>query len=188
MGFVFRAEDEVLRRPVALKVMRPEIAGQPTARERFLREGRAAAAIKSDHVITIYDVGEENDVVFLAMEFLAGQNLDVWLQSAADTHSSGQAVLWVAKDILKGLAAAHEKGLDPPGHQACQPVGRGGAQTGIKLLDFGLTRGAGAEKELTSPGQCSWALLPGTWPRNRPGGCGWTAARICSVSGWCCTA
>jgi formylglycine-generating enzyme required for sulfatase activity/tRNA A-37 threonylcarbamoyl transferase component Bud32 len=150
MGFVFRAEDEVLRRPVALKVMRPEIAAQPTARERFLREGRAAAAIKSDHVITIYDVGEENDVVFLAMEFLAGQNLDNWLKSQP-TPVPGKAVVWVAKDILKGLVEAHEKELI---HRDIKPANlwiEAGTNR-IKLLDFGLTRGSGAEKELTSTG------------------------------------
>ncbi len=151
MGFVFRAEDEVLRRPVALKVMRQEVAAQPTARERFLREGRAAAAIKSDHVITIYDVGEENGVVFLAMEFLAGQNLDDWLKTRP-TPPSGKAILWVAKDILKGLVAAHEKGLI---HRDIKPANLWvEAETNrIKLLDFGLTRGTGAEKELTRPGQ-----------------------------------
>ena len=150
MGFVFRAEDDGLRRPIALKVMRPEIAAQPTARERFLREGRAAAAIKSDHVITIYDVGEENGVVFLAMEFLAGQNLDDWLK-ARPTPVPGKAVLRVAKDILKGLAAAHEKGQI---HRDIKPANLWvDADTNrIKLLDFGLTRGTGAENDLTSTG------------------------------------
>ena len=150
MGFVFRAEDEVLRRPVALKVMRPEIAAQPTARERFLREGRAAAAIKSDHVITIYDVGEENDVVFLAMEFLAGQNLDNWLKTRP-TPVPGKALVRVAKDILKGLAEAHEKELI---HRDIKPANLWieAGTTRIKLLDFGLTRGSGSEKELTSTG------------------------------------
>jgi formylglycine-generating enzyme required for sulfatase activity/tRNA A-37 threonylcarbamoyl transferase component Bud32 len=151
MGFVFRAEDEVLRRPVALKVMRQEIAAQPTARQRFLREGRAAAAIKSDYVITIYDVGEENGVVFLAMEFLAGQNLDDWLKTRP-TPPSGQDILWVAKDILKGLVAAHEKGLI---HRDIKPANLWvEAETNrIKLLDFGLTRGGNSEKDLTRPGQ-----------------------------------
>jgi formylglycine-generating enzyme required for sulfatase activity/predicted Ser/Thr protein kinase len=151
MGFVFRAEDDGLQRPVALKVMRPEIADLPTARERFLREGRAAAAIKSDHVITIHDVGEENGVVFLAMEFLAGENLDDWLK-AQPTPVPGKAVVRVAKHILKGLAAAHEKGLI---HRDIKPANLW-VETGtkrIKLLDFGLTRLADTEQDLTGPGQ-----------------------------------
>ena len=65
MGFVFRGQDESLQRPIALKVMRPEVAAKPNARDRFLREGRAAAAIKSDHVTIIHQVGEANGVAFL---------------------------------------------------------------------------------------------------------------------------
>ena len=72
MGYVFRGEDDQLRRPVALKVMKPGVAAGAVARERFLREGRAAAGLKSDHVVTIYQVGEANGVAFLAMEFLDG--------------------------------------------------------------------------------------------------------------------
>lgn len=81
MGFVFRGEDETLLRPVALKVMRPEVAAGANARDRFLREGRAAAAIKSDHVAIIHQVGEANGVPFLAMEYLEGSTLEDWLES-----------------------------------------------------------------------------------------------------------
>src|SRR5579864_676834 len=66
MGAVFLARDPQLDRTIALKVMRPELASDATARERFLREARAVAAVKNDHVITIYQVGQHNDVPFLA--------------------------------------------------------------------------------------------------------------------------
>jgi formylglycine-generating enzyme required for sulfatase activity/serine/threonine protein kinase len=155
MGFVFRAEDDGLQRPVALKVMRPEIAAEATARERFLREGRSAAAIDSDHVITIYQVGEANGVPFLAMKYLDGQNLDEWLNTWQKTKNrpvSATAVVRVAKDVLKGLVAAHEKGLI---HRDIKPANLWveAGTSRVKLLDFGLTRGSESDKGLTRSGQ-----------------------------------
>src|SRR5207302_159664 len=58
MGMVFQAEDTTLRRPVALKVMRPTLAASPTARQRFLREAQSAAAVRHDHIVTIHQAGE----------------------------------------------------------------------------------------------------------------------------------
>src|SRR4029077_19218151 len=75
MGVVFRAEDPQLARLVALKAMLPTVATSASARERFLREARAAAAIKHDHIVTIHQVGEDQGVPFLAMEFLEGEPL-----------------------------------------------------------------------------------------------------------------
>jgi serine/threonine protein kinase len=143
------------RRPVALKVMRPEVAAEATAKERFLREGRAAAAIQSDHVITIYQVGEANGVPFLAMQYLDGLNLDQWLKNWQKTKNrpvQASAVVRVAKDLLKGLVAAHEKGLI---HRDIKPANLWvEAKTSrIKLLDFGLAKADGSDKGLTHSGQ-----------------------------------
>src|SRR5262245_51711192 len=80
MGVVFQAEDIQLRRPAALKVMRPEIAANEQARRRFLHEAQAAAKLKHDHIVTIYQVGEDRGVPFLAMEFLQGKSLEDWLR------------------------------------------------------------------------------------------------------------
>ncbi len=150
MGFVFRAEDDALRRPVALKVMRPEVAAGPLAAERFLREGRAAAALKSDHVTTIYQVGEANGVPFLAMEYLEGATLDDWLK-ARPGPATPTVVAKVARDTLRGLAAAHDKGLvhrdiKPSNLWLERPTGR------VKVLDFGLTRGADGNDQFTRDG------------------------------------
>jgi eukaryotic-like serine/threonine-protein kinase len=110
MGFVFRAEDPTLKRLVALKVMRPEIAKKDNAAERFLREGRAAAGLKSDHIITIYEADKANGVPYLAMEFLEGLPLDAWFKQHTKAIPLPH-VLRVVRDMLRGLAAAHEKGL-----------------------------------------------------------------------------
>ena len=76
MGVVFRAQDPHLDRIVALKAMLPALASRGSARQRFLREARATAAIKHDHIVTVYQVGEDRGVPFLAMELLEGEPLE----------------------------------------------------------------------------------------------------------------
>ena len=73
MGVVYKAEDPSLKRLVALKAMLPGLGASVAARKRFLREAQSAAAIKHDHIVTIYQVGEERGVPYLAMEFLKGE-------------------------------------------------------------------------------------------------------------------
>jgi serine/threonine protein kinase len=148
MGAVFHAEDSHLRRPVALKVMLPAFAADPAARERFLREARAAAVLKHDNVVTIYQVGEDRGVPFLAMEFLRGVPLDRWL----DKHPRPTApqVLRIGREVAAGLAAAHARGLMhrdiKPGNIWLEaPSGR------AKILDFGLARSQ-ADPQLTKSG------------------------------------
>ena len=72
MGVVYEAIDERLNRRVALKMMRAGLAASEQARQRFLREARSVAALKSDHIVTIYQVGESDEGPFLAMEYLSG--------------------------------------------------------------------------------------------------------------------
>ena len=150
MGYVFRAEDQVLKRTVALKVMRLEIAQKPLAAERFLREARAAAGLKSDHIITIYQVGQVNGVPYLASEFLEGTNLDDWMKKQGRGVPLAQAMR-IVRDTLRGLASAHQKGLI---HRDIKPANlwleKGSAR--VKLLDFGLTRSADGDMRLTADG------------------------------------
>jgi serine/threonine protein kinase len=150
MGYVFRAEDQVLKRVVALKVMRLEIAQKPLAAERFLREARAAAGLKSDHIITIYQVGQANGVPYLASEFLEGTNLDDWMRRQSRPVPLTQALRMV-RDTLRGLASAHEKGLI---HRDIKPANLWLEQDSsrVKLLDFGLTRSADGDMRLTADG------------------------------------
>src|SRR5439155_5378710 len=79
MGVVFEAEDVRLGRRVAVKAMRPSVAQSPTAKARFQREAKAAAALHHDHVIPIHLVAEERGVPFLVMPYLAGESLDARL-------------------------------------------------------------------------------------------------------------
>jgi hypothetical protein len=149
MGVVFRAEDPQLARLVALKAMLPALAISETARERFLREARATAAIKHDHIVTIYQVGEDHDVPFLAMEFLEGESLDVRLKREGKLPVAD--VLRIGREIALGLEAAHKRELI---HRDIKPANIWlEAETGrVKILDFGLVRAVGQENQLTQQG------------------------------------
>ncbi|MCI0683816.1 MAG: WD40 repeat domain-containing serine/threonine-protein kinase [Gemmataceae bacterium] len=109
MGVVFLAEDSILKRPVALKVMRGALAERATARQRFLREAQAAAAVRHEHVVTIYQAGEQTGVGFLAMELLHGESLEARLQREGRLPIATAVDL--GKQIALGLAAAHAHGL-----------------------------------------------------------------------------
>ena len=147
MGVVYRAEDEKLRRTVALKVL-PD-AGDAERRQRFLREARSAAAITHPNVAVVYAVDEALGHVYIAMELVDGENLRAhlnWGQLDAVTRKG------LAEQIARGLAAAHEKGIV---HRDLKPenimITPAGA---VKLLDFGLAKPGGAP----SSGQMEAAL------------------------------
>lgn len=149
MGVVFLAEDTHLQREVALKVMRPKSAQDPKSKERFLREARAAAKVKHDNVVTIYQVGEENGVPFIAMEHLRGAPLDAYLKRQPQPNVA--QVLRLAREMAAALGAAHERGLvhrdvKPANVWLEAPKGR------VKILDFGLAWRDKDETHLTQSG------------------------------------
>ncbi len=109
MGAVFLAEDVRLQRQVALKLLRGKVALHPDGKERFLREARAAANVRHENVVTIYQVGDEQGVLFLAQEFLQGETLDDRLKRDGQLPILEAAT--IAEQIAMGLAAAHERGL-----------------------------------------------------------------------------
>ncbi len=96
MGVVFLAEDIVLKRPVAIKAMLPNVAGKLINRQRFLRKAQAMAAVKNEHVITIYQVGVDRGVPFLAMELLEGEPLDLRLAARASLDPFASGAPWPA--------------------------------------------------------------------------------------------
>ncbi|MFI5458735.1 MAG: protein kinase [Isosphaerales bacterium] len=149
MGLVFEAEDTDLLRPVALKVIRPELAGSPEATQRFTLEARAMAALKHDHIVTIYQVGQQRGVAFLAMEYLQGMSLSRWLDRG--NKASLDLVLRLGRETAAGLAAAHKRGLihrdiKPANIWLEAPNGR------VKILDFGLARSERHDSHITHPG------------------------------------
>ena len=104
MGAVFRAEDETLRRPVALKVMLPNLAAIPEARRRFLREARAMAAVTHDHIVAVFGVGEESGTPYLAMPLLEGESLETRLRH--DPIMAVGEVVRLGRQVALGKATA----------------------------------------------------------------------------------
>ena len=149
MGAVYAAIDTRLDRPIALKVMLPGFATDADAKGRFLREARAAARIKHDNVVTVYEADERLGVPYIAMEFLKGYPLDGYLKKKG--NPAVPQVLRIAAEVAAGLAAAHKIGLvhrdiKPANLWLEAPHGR------VKVLDFGLAKPVDAEAELTQSG------------------------------------
>jgi serine/threonine protein kinase len=137
MGIVFEAEDTILHRRVALKVMKKAQADSPKNRQRFLQEARAAAAIEHDHIVTIYQVGEDHNVPFLAMRLLVGESLEERLTREAPLDP--EEVIRIGREIAEGLAAAHDRNLI---HRDIKPANIWLEQNTdrVKIVDFGLAR------------------------------------------------
>lgn len=151
MGTVYRARHEVLERDVAIKVLVPELAGDPTYRTRFLREARAANRIRHEHIIDITDFGESEDgLVYLVMEYLDGMPLMKVVRSGPLCL---ERAIRIALQVSWALGRAHE--LDVV-HRDIKPDNiyllRGPrGDDFVKLLDFGLAHVRG-DVRLTASG------------------------------------
>jgi serine/threonine protein kinase len=109
MGLVYEAEDQRLKRRVALKVMLPQHAANTKARQRFLREAQAQAAIEHDHIVAIFQADEDDGVPFIAMPLLKGETLSEVLKR--DGRVPLADLLRIGRETAEGLSAAHEQGL-----------------------------------------------------------------------------
>jgi serine/threonine protein kinase len=136
MGVVLKAFDEKLHRVVAIKVLGPQLAASATARKRFLREARAAAAIRNEHVIDIHAV-DDSPVPYLVMECVDGQTLQAKLDKTGPLGL--RETLRIGYQVACGLAAAHTQGLV---HRDIKPANillENGVER-VKITDFGLAR------------------------------------------------
>lgn len=148
MGAVFLAREPALRRFVAVKVLAPRLAADPTARERFTREARAAAAISHPHVLRVFDVGvtDESDLPYIVMQYVDGQPLSDWTRGDAARVTEREARRVIGQ-VAQALEAAHRCGLVhrdiKPGNVLLE------SDTGhAYVCDFGLTAAiAGAHSE-----------------------------------------
>lgn len=137
MGVVFRARDEKLQREVALKVMAPALVADNAARQRFLREARAAAGVNHPHVVTVHAVDEVRRLPYLVMEFVEGESLQQRLDRAGPL--SVDELIRVGCQIAQGLRAAHASGVV---HRDVKPANvlLEAHSDCVKLTDFGLAR------------------------------------------------
>ncbi len=160
MGLVLEAEDVQLKRRIALKVMKPEVAKKEQNRLRFIREAEAAGKVSHDFIVPIFQVGSDNGVPFIAMPFLKGMPLDVRLKRGPMEMPE---ILRIGRQIAQGLATAHAHGLIhrdiKPGNIWLEEVQAEDGETHdgmktfrVKILDFGLARLSGDGDNITQSG------------------------------------
>jgi len=141
MGVVYLAEDTILHRKAVLKFLLPQYLAEPELNARLLREARAAAALNHPNIITIYEVGEARDQIFIAMEYVEGESLRDLLARKELTLND---VFDLAGQICEGLAEAHRAGIV---HRDLKPSNILLTKTGrVKIADFGLARLEGVTK------------------------------------------
>jgi predicted Ser/Thr protein kinase len=146
MGVVFKAEDTKLKRPVALKLLPFEHARSPDARERFVREAQAAAALDHPNICPVYEVEEEAGLMYIAMAYVDGMSLKARI--AREPLEVAEA-LEVALQVAEGLGEAHRKGVI---HRDIKPANILLAATGpVRITDFGVAQMEGS-KDLTRTG------------------------------------
>ena len=134
MGVVYRAVDPVLNRPVAIKVMSEGMAQDEALRQRFLREAQAAGSLQHPNVVTIYDFGETDGHLFIAMEFIEGTDLERLLLKGTEIPLPEKLEIMV--DVLNGLSYAHRRGIV---HRDIKPANIRIDQEGhARIMDFGV--------------------------------------------------
>jgi len=154
MGVVYKAEDTRLKRTVALKFLPPELMRDKEAKERFIQEAQAAAALDHPNICTIYEINEEDDKTFISMAYIKGQSLK---EKIASDPIQLKEVLDIAIQTADGLKEAHERGIV---HRDIKPANIMLTQKDqVKIMDFGLVKltwGADLTKTATIMGTAAY--------------------------------
>ena len=161
MGAVWRAQHVTLKSPVAVKFINPNIANSETVLSRFLLEAQSAAALRSTHIVQVFDFGVEAGVPYIAMELLPGQSLAERLER--DQRIPLEETAHIMVDVARAVALAHESGVI---HRDLKPdniflVEEKGVQL-AKVLDFGVAKVTGGALELTTGGGTRTGAILGT--------------------------
>ncbi len=153
MAAVFGAYDERLERQVALKILAPAMAEDDAFRQRFIAESRAAAAVEDPHIIPVYEAGEADGVLFIAMRLVPGGDLRTLVAERGPMAPDRAA--WILSAVASALDAAHAAGLV---HRDVKPANmlldvRPGRPDHVYLSDFGVSKTSVSSSGLTSGGQ-----------------------------------
>ncbi len=148
MAEVFLAHDQLLDRPVALKVLFPELSIDRAFVERFRREAQSAANLSHPNIVSVYDWGEEDGTYFIVMEFVSGHSLSAVIRQDGSLLPDRAAS--IGADVAAALAFAHRNGVIhrdvKPGNVLIDDEGS------VKVTDFGIARAKGADEGLTQTG------------------------------------
>jgi serine/threonine-protein kinase len=148
MAEVYRAHDRMLDRPVALKILFPELSVDRSFVERFRREAQAAANLSHQNIVPVFDWGEDGGTYFIVMEYVDGRPLSSILRTAGPLHPD--RAVEIAADVAAALAYAHRHGVVhrdvKPGNVLITDEGT------VKVTDFGIARAVNTEESLTQTG------------------------------------
>src|ERR1700676_3358228 len=148
MAEVYRARDRLLDRPVALKVLMPELSADHSFVERFRREAQAAANLSHPNIVPVFDWGQSESTYFIVMEYVDGEALSAIIRTQAPLDQSQAAS--IGSDIAKALSYAHRHGVVhrdvKPGNVLITSDGQ------VKVTDFGIARAMGSDEQVTQTG------------------------------------
>ena len=150
MGAVYRAAHETLDRPAAVKLLPPDMAGNPEYVSRFLREARTVATLNHAHIVQVYDAGAFEGKYFIAMELIEGQSLLDYCEEKGKLDE--QEAVRLLHQAALGLSIAHAKGLT---HRDIKPENLLlDQERDLHIVDFGLVRETASQTQLTVTGAC----------------------------------
>jgi len=153
MGIVYKAEDTKLKRPVALKFLKPEALRNEKEKARFFREAQAAAALDHPNICTIYEIQEIAGQIFIAMAYIEGKNLDEIIEQ---NPLKLEQALDIAIQVAEGLKEAHEKGIIHRDIKSANIMVTPKGQ--VKIMDFGLAKLKGKTEKITKNGMALGTL------------------------------
>lgn len=155
MAVVYRATDRRLNRLVALKILAPELARDAAFRERFIREMRAAAAVDHPHIVPVFDAGEADGALYIAMLYASGHDVRTLIKAEGSLPAA--RVAEIAGQVASALDAAHARGLIhrdvKPANMLLAEAGGSGRPDHVYLSDFGLSKHSVSSASLTLTGQ-----------------------------------
>ncbi len=135
MGVVYKAEDTKLKRTVALKFLSPELMRDSEAKERFIQEAQAAAALDHPNICTVHEIDESDDQTYIAMAYVEGLSLKDKIKAG---KLELEEIVNITSQIAEGLSAAHKKGIT---HRDIKPANIMLTEEGpVKIMDFGLAK------------------------------------------------